>query len=52
MTKKYTINTIPGDGIGKDGEMMDKDGLKKVSDCDPILLGAVGIRNVQDHVSL
>ena len=87
MTKKYTINTIPGDGIGKEvipvsikileklsekfgfqlkfkffdyscdyylkyGEMMDKDGLNKLADCDAILLGAVGMPNVPDHVSL
>lgn len=87
MAKKYTINTIPGDGIGKEvvpislkvleklskkfdfelefkffdyscdyclkhGGMMDKDGIKKLADCDAILLGAVGIPNVPDHVSL
>lgn len=36
----------------KHGEMMDKDGLKKLADCDAIILGAVGIPNVPDHISL
>lgn len=34
------------------GSMMDADGLKKLSDCDAILLGAVGMPNVPDHISL
>lgn len=87
MTNKYLINSIPGDGIGKEvvpvsikvleklsnvfgfelkfkffeyscdyylkhGAMMDKDGIKKLADCDAILLGAVGMNNVPDHISL
>lgn len=87
MPKKYIINSIPGDGIGKEvvpvslnimerlskkfgfelsfksfdyscdyylkhGAMMDKDGIKKLADCDAILLGAVGMPNVPDHISL
>lgn len=87
MTKKYIINVIPGDGIGKEvvpvaikvleklsvkfgfmlqfrffdyscdyylrnGSMMDKDGIKKLANCDAILLGAVGMPNVPDHISL
>lgn len=87
MYRKYKLNIIPGDGIGKEvipvslkvlgelskkfdfqldfkffdyscdyylkhGVMMDKDGLKKLADCDAILLGAVGMPNVPDHISL
>lgn len=87
MSNKYTLNIIPGDGIGKEvvpvslkvleklsekfdfqltfkffdyscdyylkhGAMMDKDGMKKLADSDAILLGAVGMPNVPDHVSL
>lgn len=87
MLNTYTLNIIPGDGIGKEvvpvslkvleklsetfdfqlkfkffdyscdyylkhGVMMDKDGMKKLADCDAILLGAVGMPNVPDHISL
>ena len=34
------------------GRMMPDDGLKILSDCDVILLGAVGFPNVPDHISL
>ena len=34
------------------GEMMPKDGLKILADCDAILLGAVGFPGVPDHISL
>ncbi|MBP5181428.1 MAG: tartrate dehydrogenase, partial [Lentisphaeria bacterium] len=34
------------------GKMMPEDGLKILSDCDSILLGAVGFPGVPDHVSL
>ncbi len=36
----------------KTGAMMPDDGLKQISDCDSILLGAVGSPGVPDHVSL
>ena len=36
----------------KTGRMMPEDGLKILSDCDSILLGAVGFPGVPDHVSL
>lgn len=36
----------------KTGDMMPKDGIKILSDCDSILLGAVGFPGVPDHVSL
>ena len=36
----------------KTGRMMPEDGLQILSDCDSILLGAVGFPGVPDHVSL
>ena len=36
----------------KHGEMMDKDGMKKLADCDAIFLGALGMPTVPDHISL
>lgn len=36
----------------KTGSMMDADGLTKLADCDAILLGAVGMPDVADHISL
>jgi tartrate dehydrogenase/decarboxylase / D-malate dehydrogenase len=36
----------------KHGSMMPDDGLKILSDCDVILLGAVGFPSVPDHISL
>jgi tartrate dehydrogenase/decarboxylase/D-malate dehydrogenase len=36
----------------KNGVMMDKDGMKKLADCDAILLGALGMPDVPDHISL
>lgn len=36
----------------KTGRMMPEDGMKILSDCDAILLGAVGFPGVPDHVSL
>ena len=36
----------------KTGRMMPEDGLTQLSDCDAILLGAVGFPGVPDHISL
>jgi len=36
----------------KNNEMMPKDGIKILTDCDVILLGAVGYPGVPDHISL
>ena len=36
----------------KTGRMMPEDGLLQLSDCDAILLGAVGFPGVPDHISL
>ncbi len=36
----------------KTGRMMPEDGLSQLSDCDAILLGAVGFPGVPDHISL
>ncbi len=36
----------------KTGRMMPEDGLSQLSDCDSILLGAVGFPGVPDHISL
>jgi tartrate dehydrogenase/decarboxylase/D-malate dehydrogenase len=49
---KYKFFDYSCDYYLKHGEMMDNDGMRKLADCDAILLGAVGMPNVPDHISL
>ncbi|MBQ6471629.1 MAG: tartrate dehydrogenase [Victivallales bacterium] len=50
----FQFNTLPWSCqyYLKHGEMMPKDGMDILRDCDSILLGAVGFPGVPDHVSL
>ena len=50
----FEYNTLPWscEYYARHGRMMPEDGLKILSDCDAILLGAVGFPGVPDHISL
>jgi len=49
---KYNFFDYSCDYYLKHFEMMDKDGMKKLADCNTILLGAVRMPNVPEHISL
>jgi tartrate dehydrogenase/decarboxylase/D-malate dehydrogenase len=52
LNSKYEFFDYSCDYYLKHGEMMDKDGMRKLADCDAILSGAVGMPNVHGHISL